>query len=155
MSQLKKSGGLAAACVALIGAYEGLRLTAYRDSVGIPTICYGETRSVRMGMHFNKPQCDAMLRKRLEGFAVGLEHCIARKPETIPPEVYEGFLSLSYNIGTGGFCRSGVVRAYNAGDDVAACEAMRRFNRAGGRVLVGLDNRRKAEERLCLKGAAR
>lgn len=154
MSRLKKGGAVAALAVTLIGGFEGLRTTAYRDSVGIPTICYGETRGVRMGMHLTKPQCDAMLVKRLDQFADGMERCIKRPADSVPPDVYVAFLSLSYNIGTGGFCRSSVVRAYNAGDDAAACEALRRYDRAGGRVLPGLDHRRKAEEHLCLKGAA-
>ena len=49
MSRLKKSAGLAAVAIAIVGGFEGLRTVAYRDQVNIPTICFGETRGVQMG----------------------------------------------------------------------------------------------------------
>jgi lysozyme len=77
---LKQSlAGLAAAiaiAAAFIAPKEGLRLIAYRDIVGVPTICYGETRDVEMGDVKTKAECDAMLQKRVEEFAVTLAPCM-------------------------------------------------------------------------------
>lgn len=33
-----------------------------------------------------------------------------------------------------------------------ACHALRLYNRAGGKVVRGLDDRRRAEEKFCLEG---
>ena len=148
--RLVAGSALAALACTTITGFEGLRTTAYRDSVGVPTICIGETKDVRMGMTVSKSRCEAMLLKRLtEDFAPALERCIT-KP--MGDDFYAAALSLSYNIGSAGFCKSSVARLYNAGDRRAACHAFLKFDRAGGRVLSGLAKRRKAEEALCLKG---
>ena len=50
--RLKKTGAFTAAgliAVGIVGGFEGLRTKAYRDVVGVPTICFGETRGVKMG----------------------------------------------------------------------------------------------------------
>lgn len=149
MSRLKKSSYAAALAVSLIGTFEGLRETAYPDVIGVPTICYGETKGVHLGDHKTKAQCDAMFVKRLDEFATHIEACV-KKPMSDKTEV--AFVSLGYNIGYGGFCKSSVVRNYNAGKYTEACEAMNAYNRAGGHVLRALVTRRSAESRLCLEG---
>lgn len=142
--------GLAALCVQFIGGHEGLRTRAYKDVVNVSTICYGETRNVQMSDRYTKEQCDEMLLKRLDEFGDKLEACIYR-PMT--QGQYAAFLSLSYNIGSGGFCKSSAAREFNAGNTRDACNALLRFNRAGGRVVAGLVKRREAERKLCLKDA--
>lgn len=165
MSRLKKGGGILAAfagagalaslAISTIGGHEGLRTKAYRDSIGVPTICYGETRNVRMGMSRTKAECDAIFIARLDEFADKMERCVpsAKDPAAMGPNAYTAFLSLSYNVGSGGFCKSSVARLWNAGDHRGACDALLRFNRAGGRVLPGLTRRRKEERAMCLKDA--
>ncbi|AWV19273.1 lysozyme [Methylobacterium sp. XJLW] len=141
---------LATLCVGTITQFEGVRTTAYRDSVGIPTVCIGETKGVRMGQQFTLAECQAMLVDRLgRDFAPAIEACVTRP---MADDFYAAALSLSYNIGTGGFCRSSVVRHYNAGDRRAACNAFLLYDKAKGRVLAGLVKRRQAERTLCLKG---
>lgn len=149
MSRLRKGGYAAALAVTLIGGFEGLRTAAYRDIVGIPTVCYGETKGVRMGDKYTKDQCDAMLLKRLDEFANSVERCVTRP---MPDKVLVGFTSLAYNIGEGGFCKSTTARLWNQGDLKGSCKAMEKFNKAGGRVVFGLVKRRSAETELCLKG---
>ena len=63
-------------------------------------------------------------------------------------------VSWSYNVGTGAACRSTLVRKANAGDLYGACDELLRWNRAGGRVLNGLTNRRKAERAMCIRALA-
>lgn len=144
-------GAAGALAVALVGSWEGLRLTAYRDVVGIPTVCYGETRGVRLGDRYRKADCDRMLLSSLKRHEAGMRRCLKR-PDAIPAKSYVAFVSLTYNIGVGAFCRSTARRRLNRGDVRGACEAATWFNRAGGRRLRGLVNRRKAEHRLCLEG---
>jgi lysozyme len=151
-SRLKKSGALMAAAVALVGAWEGLRTVAYRDVVGIPTVCFGETRGVKMGDRYTVDECKAMLGDALVEFEAGMRKCLTA-PDKVPAKSYVAFLSLSYNIGTGAFCRSTVARRANAGDYRGACNAIPAWNKAGGRVVKGLVNRRAEEQRICLQGA--
>ena len=151
MSRLAKGGLVAALAVVTIGAHEGLRTQAYRDAVGVPTICYGETRGVRLGMVKTKPECDAMLIKALDEFADGMERC-APAIRQAPESRYVAHLSLSYNIGTGGYCRSSVARLFNAGQIRASCDAFLWWDKAGGRALPGLTRRRHEERALCLQG---
>jgi lysozyme len=149
--RIAASTALAALCCTLLIGFEGMRTQAYIPIPGdVPTACVGETKGIRMGMTFTKPQCEAMLLKRLvEDFAPAMERCVTRP---MGDDVYAAFLSLSYNIGSAGFCRSSVVRLYNAGERRGACHAMLAFDKAGGRVVPGLQKRRRAEEALCLKG---
>ena len=153
MSRLKKSATLMAAAVALVGAWEGMRLVAYPDKLayGIPTVCFGETRGVKLGDRYTVEECKTMLGDGLVEFEAGMRRCL-KNPDAIPDKPYVAFLSLSYNIGTGAFCRSTLVRKVNAGDLRGACDAILSWNRAGGKVVKGLVNRRKEERKICLEG---
>ncbi|WP_244488990.1 lysozyme [Devosia sp. Root635] len=152
-SRLKTAGALMAAAIALVGSWEGLRTVAYPDRLanGIPTVCFGETRGVKLGDSYTVEQCQVMLGQGLVDFEAGMRRCLVA-PDSIPDQPYVAFLSLSYNIGTGAFCRSTVARKANAGDIRGACNAIPMWNRAGGKVLPGLINRRADERRLCLEG---
>ena len=155
MTRLRSAGlGLTFAgslAVGLVGAYEGLRTKAYRDVVGIPTACFGETRGVRMGDEYSVEECRAMLGNALIEFEAAMRSCL-RDPDKIPDKSYVSILSLTYNIGPRSFCSSTVARRANAGDLRGACEAILLWNKAGGRVVKGLVNRRSDERRLCLDG---
>ncbi|WP_375453466.1 lysozyme [uncultured Methylobacterium sp.] len=141
---------LATLCCGTLQTFEGTKLETYRDVVGIPTACTGETKGIRMGMRFTRTECDAMLLKRLtEDFAPAMERC-ARQP--MGDDLYAAHLSLAYNIGTGGYCKSSVVRLWNQGDRRASCQAFMLYDKAGGRVIAGLVKRRQAERAMCLKG---
>jgi len=145
------AGGIGAAAIALVGAWEGLRLTAYKDVVGVPTVCYGETLGVKMGDRHTKAECDAMLLAGLKRHEAGMRKCL-KDPDAIPAKSYVTFVSLTYNIGVGAFCRSTAKRRLDAGDVRGACDAATWFKKAGGRTIPGLVNRRTAEHRLCLEG---
>jgi hypothetical protein len=55
-------------------------------------------------------------------------------------------------VGSAGFCGSSAARRLNAGDYRGACDGLLSWNRAQGRVVKGLVNRRNAERNLCLEG---
>lgn len=152
MSRLRKSGIAAALAVSVVGGAEGLRHVAYPDpaTLGPPwTICFGHTGEVHPGDRKSLAECKVILLRDLEKFATGVEACIKR-PMSDGTEV--AFVSFSYNVGTGAFCKSSVARLYNAGEGRAACDALMRFNRAAGHVMAGLTTRRKKERALCLEG---
>jgi lysozyme len=143
------AAGAVAAAVALIAPWEGLRTQAYPDVIGVWTLCYGETRGVRPGDSATPAECRDMLAKAVAEFELTIRPCL---PPVLPDQTRAAFVSLAYNIGTGAFCQSTVSRRALAGQVRAACEAILLYNRAGGKVVKGLVNRRSAERLVCLAG---
>ncbi|MFA6043607.1 MAG: lysozyme [Phycisphaerales bacterium] len=149
----KAAGGLAAAlalAIPVVAQWEGERRVGYLDIIGVPTYCFGGTGpEAVVGKHYTASECRTQLAQDAIDHAKPLQRCITRE---LPPEVFAAFISLSYNIGPAGVCRSSVVRYANAGDLASACASISKFNRAGGKVYRGLVNRRAAERRLCERG---
>ncbi len=153
------TGAIALAITALIQPWEGRELKAYKDIVGVWTICDGETKGVKPGMVKTNAECDAMLLKRVEhDFYRPLTKCIAGYTG-LPLSLQASLLSASYNVGVGAICNSTAARLAKVGDHRGSCEAVTRFNRAGGKVVRGLKLRREFgdasridELELCLEG---
>jgi len=143
------------AAVELIADSDGLRLHAYRCPAGLPTIGWGQTDGVTLGMFWTKEQADtdlcSTLRKRCDEV---LSVC------TRDPSPYElgAMVSLQYNIGHGNFRKSSVLKAHNRGDVQSASRAFGLWNQAtvnGVRQeLRGLTARRAAEGALYLRPPA-
>jgi lysozyme len=146
MKRSTKAAGWAAIAVACVGTFEGLRTVAYRDPVGIPTICFGETRGVRMGDRSTPEECKALLIDRLQEFNDGVNRCVYAP---MSDSRRAAVVSLAYNIGTGAFCSSTFARKLNAGDPTA-CDELLKWDRAKGIRLPGLTRRRMEERTLCL-----
>lgn len=144
------AAGMAVA-VSLIGGWEGLKLKAYRDIVGVWTVCYGETRGVKPTDSYTKAECDAMLAEGIIDFEREVDKLITYKGD-MPVEVKIAIVSWAYNVGIGNASRSTLIRKVNAGDLEGACNELLKWNRAGGKVIRGLVNRRIDERRLCLSG---
>ncbi|MFQ5626653.1 MAG: lysozyme, partial [Methyloligellaceae bacterium] len=138
---------LASPCVE---KWEGLRTTAYRDIVGIPTICFGETKGVKMGDTATAQECRAMLAGRLAGFEQRLIAC-SPAYSGLPPKAQAALISWSYNVGSRAACHSTLMRKAAAGDLTGMCDELLRWNRAGGRVVQGLVNRRNEEWQMCME----
>jgi len=125
-------------------------LTAYQDIVGVWTICDGETLGVKKGHVETKDGCAVRLDTRLAGFAQAVVKCTPSLKGK--DEEWAAATSLAYNIGTGAYCKSSVDRQFDAGNPRAACDAFLMWDKAGGKRVHGLANRRAAERTLCLKG---
>lgn len=145
-------GGVLVAAAMFIGPWEGERTEAYLDRIASPpvwTVCYGETRGVEAGDRYTAAECQTMLKAALVDYHTALSTCIPALP--VQPEgVQVALTSWAYNVGTGAACGSTLARRANSGDWRAACNELPRWNKAGGRVVQGLVNRRAAEQRLCL-----
>jgi lysozyme len=146
----KKAVGWVSICIGCVAGAEGLRTVAYKDPVGIPTACFGETLNVKMGDTFTPEQCREMLGARVLEFGAAVERCV-RTP--MSPSRKAGLTSFAYNVGTDAFCGSTLVKKLNAGDP-AACDELRRWTKAKGIPLPGLVKRREQERDLCLQGSA-
>ncbi len=148
-AEKKKVAAWVVICTICVSGAEGLREYAYRDPVGIPTICFGETKGVEMGDSATIEECKDMLIDRIQEFGRGVDECV-KVP--VSPERKAAYTSLAYNIGIAKFCSSTLVKKANAGDAIASCDEMLRWNRAKGIPLPGLTNRRQKERVLCLTG---
>lgn len=150
----KKAGfGLAAILLAspLVIYYEGVELKTYRDPVGIPTACIGETdKEVVLREAFTRDECLTLAGASLAVHGAELAKCINRP---ISSNEAAAVLSWGYNVGTGAACSSTLVRKLNAGEPGSVwCEELKRWDKAGGRVLPGLTKRRTSEFNMCVSG---
>lgn len=143
------TAGALSIATAVVSYYEGYKPSAYRDPVGIPTICYGHTATVRMGQTLSQERCTQLLQEDL-GHAFS---AVDRRAQVKLPEPTRAALaSFVYNVGEGAFARSTLLRKLNAGDLRGACHELSRWVYAGGKKLNGLVTRRATERELCLKG---
>lgn len=148
----KKAAGWLVGGIVLVAAWEGLSLVVYKDIVGVETYCYGETSNPEPAKHYTVEECNRLLGDRLLQFNEAVTRCT--KGAQLPDKVRIAFVSLAYNIGSGAFCGSTLARKASAGDLRGACEELPKWNKAGGRVVRGLTNRRIEERRICLEGLA-
>ena len=129
----------------LIQRHEGLRLTAYLDPVGVPTIGYGHISTARMGQTITELEALELLLADIERFEDGVERLVQ---VTLNQHQFDALVSLAFNIGLGAFGKSTLLRKLNAGDYTGAAAEFDRWIHAGGRVLPGLVKRRSDERRL-------
>lgn len=148
----RKAAALSLATALAVPA-EGLRQWAYRDPVGIPTICFGSTAGVTMGDFRTVPECKALLTKDMLYAIQAVDSC---RPG-LPINVLAAFSDSVYNLGPTIACNkaeSAAARLLAAGDYTAACNQLPRWNK--GRVLgvlvplPGLTKRRKMARDVCL-----
>lgn len=157
MNDTVKKGGAGAlagaalvSAIALVAPWEGKSNKAYLDIVDIPTICYGHTGSeVKLGQTLSDAQCDKLLGEDLQGANDAVNRCVK-----VPLKDNEraAFVSFTYNLGGGNFCKSSLLARLNRGDKKGACEEMSKWIYAGGKKTQGLVNRRAAERNVCLGG---
>ena len=134
----------------LIKRFEGCRLKAYRCPSGVPTIGYGSTgKHVHMDMTITQDVADALLRKDLSRFESAVSDCIDGAPTN--DNEFSAMVSLAFNIGEGNFAISSVLKFHREGNNAKAAASFLLWDKAGGRVLPGLVNRRKAEADLYLE----
>jgi lysozyme len=142
----KESTAPSASGLDLIKKFEGNKLKAYSDAVGVQTIGYGHTGpDVHPGMKITQAQADAFLYADSVKFSNGVNKLVTTK---INQNQSDALTSLSYNIGLGAFAKSTLLRKLNAGDTAGASEQFKVWNKGGGAVLQGLVNRRAEEAKL-------
>lgn len=137
----------------LIVHWEGKRNKAYLDSVKIPTIGTGFIRytlgdkagqRVKLGDTMTDEEIKAEFMNQIKAYEDGVRAAV-KVPLT--QSQFNACVSLCYNIGVKAFSGSTVVRRLNERKYKAACEAFELWNKAGGHVIQGLTNRRKAEQK--------
>lgn len=131
----------------LIKKWEGLRLKAYQCSANVWTIGYGHTKGVRPGDRVTIAQAEVLLKKDLVRFERGVSNAV---DVPLNRNQFDALVSLSFNIGVNAFTGSTLVKLLNQRKYTEASNQFPRWNRAGGRVVKGLSNRRAEEKQLFL-----
>lgn len=107
--------------IAALKSREGVRLRAYLDSVGVPTIGYGHTKGVKLGQVITQAQADDFFVNDLASHALPILSCIK-----VPVADHErdALISIAFNIGVGGFQGSTFLRLLNNGDRAGCAKAI-------------------------------
>lgn len=133
-------------CIALIKKYEGCRLEAYRDVVGVLTIGYGHTGGVKEGQRITQGQAEAYLKKDLEKF----EKLVMKYGDRYRwrQNEFDALVSFAYNIGS-----IDKLTANGTRDRATVAEKMLAYNKINGKAHTGLSKRREEERELFLSSA--
>lgn len=132
----------------LIKEFEGLRLEAYLDVVGIPTIGYGSTHGVKLGDKITEEEAESLLKEDLKIYEDVVERLV-KVPLT--DNQFSALVSFTYNLGQGNLASSTLLKLLNKGEYTQAADQFLRWNKAGGKVYKGLTRRREAERELFLR----
>ena len=144
-----------AAGLAVIKAFEGLATTAYPDpgTGGEPwTIGYGHTSAagdpkVYPGLKITAAQAEEILKRDLLLFERAVTQSVTRSPTS---NQFAALVSFTFNVGPNNLRTSTLLKKHNAGDTAGAANEFLKWVYAGGRVMAGLERRRKAERALYL-----
>jgi GH24 family phage-related lysozyme (muramidase) len=142
-------------CLNLIKKFEGYHdelpngnCTAYLDPVGIPTIGYGTTIysngiKVKIGDILTKQQAEQELLHHVKKYSDYVKK-VVKVP--LNQNQFDALISFVYNIGTGAFSNSTLLKKLNAKDYKGAGNEILRWTKGnGGVTLAGLVRRRQAE----------
>lgn len=127
---------------------EGRVYEPYKDVAGVWTVCDGHTgNDIIKGKKYTDRECDRLLWNDLQPVKKTVDSLVK-----VPLNEYQraSLYSFTYNVGSGSFSKSTLLKKLNAGDQVGACEELRRWVYAGGMKWRGLMNRRDMERSMCL-----
>lgn len=133
----------------LIKEFEGLRLTQYKCSAGMPTIGYGHVirPNEQIASPITEAQAEALLDQDVK-IAQSALHCYCHVPLT--PLQEAALISFIFNLGAGAFQASTLRQKLNRGEYIAVSNEFSKWVHAGGVKLRGLVRRRAAERNLFL-----
>jgi lysozyme len=133
----------------LITNHEGLKLKPYLCPAKIPTIGYGNTyypdgkRVTLLDKDITKQEAFDMFKEVANRFAKRVDTLVT---SNLNQNQFNALVSFAYNVGTGNFSSSTLLKKVNRNpDDLTIKDEFLRWNKAGGKVLNGLTNRRNEE----------
>lgn len=138
----------------LIQEFEGLKLSAYRDSAGIPTIGYGNItyqngKKVKMGDTVTKTDADVLFQHFADEFASKVNDLVK---SNVNQNQFNALVSLAYNIGIGALGKSTILKKVNLNpNDATIRTEFLKWVNAGSKKIQGLVNRRNKEADLYFK----
>ena len=129
----------------LLKYFEGCELEAYQDSVGVWTIGYGHTKGVHEGMVITQEQAEQMLLDELKEYEGYVEDMVEVE---LTQEQFDALVVWGSTLGPTHFKNSTLLKRINEGNFEDVPYQMKRWNKAGGKVLLGLERRREAEAKM-------
>lgn len=135
----------------LIKKFEGVRNVVYLDPVNKPTVGIGhlltidERKKWKVGTRLSDSVIQELFEKDIDRFENAVERLV-KVP--ITDNQFAALVSFMYNIGEGAFKESTLLRLLNQRKYKEASQQFARWNRAGGKILLGLTRRRAAEAKL-------
>ena len=135
--------------LALIKRFEGCSLTSYLCQANVPTIGYGSTRGVEMGMEISQERADALLLEDVADFEEAVNECV-KVPLT--QNQFDSIVAWCFNIGKNAMRNSTLLKVLNNSEYQKVPSEMKRWNKVtvnGEKVVSdGLMRRREAESLL-------
>mgnify|MGYP003136499909 FL=1 len=128
--------------LALIKKFEGCELKAYQCSAGVWTIGYGHTKDVVEGMEITQEEAEQMLVDELHEYESYINKYVT---VALSQNQFDALVSWVYNLGPANLSASTMLKVLNSGEYEDVPAQMKRWNKAGGKVLEGLIRRREAE----------
>jgi lysozyme len=128
--------------ISLIKKFEGCELKAYQCSANVWTIGYGHTRGVSDGDSCTQKDADDMLVDDLQEFEGYVNELVDAE---LTQSQFDALVAWTYNLGPTNLKSSTLLKRLNEGDMADVPHQIRRWNKAGGKVLDGLIRRREAE----------
>ena len=135
--------------LSLIKHFEGCptdeegNVIAYQDAVEVWTIGYGHTKGVQEGDKWTKEKAEFMLWRELEDEYEGYINDYVHVP--LNQNQFDALCSWVYNLGPANLKVSTLLKKLNNGEYEEVPAQIKRWNKAGGKVLEGLVRRRNAE----------
>lgn len=142
-------------CLEMLAHHEGVRTKPYRDCVGLWTVGVGhligdgKTLPPEWNKTFTLEEVYAILAKDVERFERAVSRLITHP---LTQNEYDALISFVFNLGAGCLQRSSLRQKLNRGDKEGAIESWLKYNKAGGKIIKGLDTRRKDEVALFRSG---
>jgi lysozyme len=131
--------------ISLIKKFEGCELRSYQDAVDVWTVGYGHTKDVKPGQMITKEEAEEMLIEELTEYCSYVETAVE---VPLHQNQFDALVSWTYNLGPTNLNSSTMLKKLNAGEYEDIPEQIKRWNKAGGKVLPGLERRRLAESLL-------
>ena len=141
--------------IEMLKHHEGVRCKPYRDCVGLWTVgvghLIGDGKSLpdEWNRTLSMEEVDALLRKDLARFERGVSKFC---PVHLTQGEFDALVSFSFNLGLGVLQRSTLRQKILRGDKSGAAEEILKYNKAGGKIVKGLVNRRNDEYQIFLRG---
>ena len=136
----------------LIKEFEGFSNRPYKCSAGIPTIGYGNTfypdgkRVSMLDKQITKEYADEIFKNVADNFAFKVSKLIKSK---VTQNQFNALVSFAYNVGIGNLEKSTLLKLVNINpNDAMIAKQFLRWNKAKGKELKGLTNRRIKESAL-------